>query len=115
MATITGTSGDDTLVGTAGADTINGLAGNDVLEGGAGADTMDGGAGVDTISYAHAAAAVSAAFTNTSGGGSGTAGEAAGDTFTNAEYLQGSAYNDTLGGFSSAQKLLGARATTSMC
>ncbi len=98
---------DDVLIGDGGANTLNGLAGADVLEGGAGADTMDGGAGIDTISYAHATSAVSAAFTNTSGGGSGRAGEAAADTFTNAEILLGSAYNDTLGGFASTQKLQG--------
>lgn len=49
MATITGTSGPDTLSGTAGDDTLSGLDGNDTLEGGSGDDILDGGAGVDRV------------------------------------------------------------------
>jgi Ca2+-binding RTX toxin-like protein len=49
MATIDGTSGDDTLSGTSGDDTINGFDGNDAIDGGAGNDTLDGGAGADII------------------------------------------------------------------
>ena len=49
MATINGSSGDDTLTGTANADTISGLAGNDSILGGAGDDLIYGGAGNDTI------------------------------------------------------------------
>jgi Ca2+-binding RTX toxin-like protein len=50
MATITGTSGDDTLNGTSGADLIFGLAGNDILNGNGGNDQLDGGTGADTMS-----------------------------------------------------------------
>ena len=49
MATITGTSGNDTLNGTAAVDYINGLRGNDVLNGGEGDDTLDGDAGSDRL------------------------------------------------------------------
>jgi len=58
MATITGTSGVDTLQGTADADTITPLAGNDIVNALAGndtitiagtADTVAGGAGDDTL------------------------------------------------------------------
>lgn len=49
MATITGTSGNDSLVGTAGDDTLDGLAGNDTLRGNAGNDLLDGGAGTDLL------------------------------------------------------------------
>ena len=49
MATITGTSGDDSLTGGSGADDIYGLEGNDTLEGGAGDDTLDGGTGIDSL------------------------------------------------------------------
>jgi Ca2+-binding RTX toxin-like protein len=49
VATINGTSGDDTLNGTSGADTINGFGGNDVISGGAGGDTIYGGDGMDTL------------------------------------------------------------------
>ena len=47
MATVNGTTGNDSLLGAAAADQINGLAGNDTLSGGAGADTVSGGAGND--------------------------------------------------------------------
>jgi Ca2+-binding RTX toxin-like protein len=50
MATIKGTSGDDTLTGGSGADVMIGLAGNDVLRGMAGNNRLDGGAGDDTMS-----------------------------------------------------------------
>ncbi len=58
MATIIGTSGNDTLTGTedsdtidggAGNDTLYGLGGNDTLTGGAGQDILDGGSGNDVI------------------------------------------------------------------
>jgi Ca2+-binding RTX toxin-like protein len=51
MATIYGTSGNDSspsFVGTATADTMYGLEGNDILDGLSGADTLYGGAGNDT-------------------------------------------------------------------
>src|SRR5262249_22038954 len=57
-ATITGTSGNDTITPSATVagqpfptsfgDTINALAGNDTIDGGVGADTMSGGLGSDT-------------------------------------------------------------------
>ncbi|HYI64993.1 MAG TPA: calcium-binding protein [Allosphingosinicella sp.] len=50
MATITGTSGDDTLNGTSSADLIFGLGGNDILNGNGGNDQLDGGTGADTMS-----------------------------------------------------------------
>lgn len=58
MATIDGTSGNDTLNGTPvddvingldGNDALNGLGGNDSLNGGNGADTLNGGTGADTL------------------------------------------------------------------
>ena len=49
MATVNGTSGNDTLVGTTDADEINGLEGNDTISGLAGNDRLDGGEGDDTI------------------------------------------------------------------
>ena len=49
MATINGTSGNDTLVGTTAADTISGLGGNDLLQGSDGNDSVVGGAGNDTV------------------------------------------------------------------
>lgn len=49
MATIQGTSGNDTLTGTQFADAIFGYAGNDSLLGLGGNDTLDGGTGIDTL------------------------------------------------------------------
>lgn len=48
-ATITGTTGKDTLKGTNGVDVIAGLGGNDVIRGGGGADLVCGSAGNDRI------------------------------------------------------------------
>jgi Ca2+-binding RTX toxin-like protein len=48
-ATITGTTGPDTLVGTPQNDTINGLAGADTIIGLADNDRIDGGADDDNI------------------------------------------------------------------
>jgi Ca2+-binding RTX toxin-like protein len=47
--TLNGTSGDDTISGLDGDDTINGLGGNDTIDGGSGTDTIDGGDGNDII------------------------------------------------------------------
>ncbi len=49
MATIEGTSGDDTLTGGSDPDEIFGLSGDDLLEGQAGDDTLDGGNGDDIL------------------------------------------------------------------
>ena len=49
MATINGTSGNDTLFGTSVSDTINGLGGDDTLWGYGGNDRLDGGTGADTM------------------------------------------------------------------
>ncbi len=51
MATITGTTGDDSLGPAAGADLYQGLAGNDTIDGGGGNDTLDGGDGFDFYNY----------------------------------------------------------------
>ncbi|WP_176400415.1 beta strand repeat-containing protein [Sphingobium sp. Z007] len=50
MATINGTSGNDTLTGTTGADVINGYAGDDIIDGGSGNDIIDAGSGADIVS-----------------------------------------------------------------
>lgn len=49
MATINGSTGNDTLTGTSSNDTISGLAGNDSITGGAGDDLIYGGDGNDTV------------------------------------------------------------------
>jgi len=84
----------DSISGGDGNDTLYGNNGNDTVEGGVGADSMDGGLNVDTLSYANALAGVAASLL----AGTGTAGDAAGDTFVNFENLTGSGYADTLTG-----------------
>ena len=49
MATINGTSSNDTLNGTSSADKIYGLGGDDILNGLGGSDLLDGGLGADTM------------------------------------------------------------------
>jgi serralysin len=97
----TGGDGDDTLTGNTlgnvlnggvGTDSLFGLAGQDTLIGGAGADALDGGNGLDWASYADAAARVVLNLTI----GSGTQGDAAGDTYTSIERVQGSDFNDIM-------------------
>ena len=100
MATITGTNGNDNgvsapeLIGTPDPDAINGLDGNDVIEGLGGADTIDGGNDTDQVTYRNSAAGVVINLLT----GTGAGGDAAGDTFTNIEDVQGSAFADTLTG-----------------
>jgi len=91
-----GGAGNDTLIGTSGANTITGGNGNDVLEGLAGADSLDGGIGSDTASYIHSTSNVSASLTNAAG----NTNDAAGDTYTSVENLQGTNFNDILEGSS---------------
>ncbi len=90
----TGGDGDDSLLGNAAANVLTGNGGDDILVGRAGGDTMNGGAGFDVVSYIDAGAGVRASLV----ANRGYTGDAAGDTFTNVEGLQGSAFNDILDG-----------------
>ncbi|NWA29801.1 calcium-binding protein, partial [Pseudomonas gingeri] len=112
MAVINGTSGADTLVGTANADelygfagndSLDGGAGNDLLDGGAGADVLNGGAGVDTASYINSTAGVNVNLVT----GTGSGGDAQGDTLISIERVVGSAFGDTLTASTSGQTLEG--------
>ncbi|MCV9965960.1 calcium-binding protein [Pararhizobium sp. BT-229] len=75
MVAVTGTSGNDTLNGTTSVEEFNGQG------------------GLDTVSYANSSSAVSVTLTNHSG--SGTAGDANGDTYANIEKIIGSNFDDT--------------------
>ena len=110
---LSGEDGNDSLVGLDGNDTLNGGNGNDTLIGGAGADVLIGGAGAaDVASYRTALETVS-------GNGIGviaslipvtgvtTTNDAAGDTYSGIEVLEGSNYNDQLIGDNNANTLLG--------
>ncbi|MET0362858.1 MAG: calcium-binding protein, partial [Sphingobium sp.] len=88
---LTGSAYNDTLTGDAGANILDGGAGNDILVGGAGADTLVGGLGTDTADYSGAGAGIGLTLGAT---GSGTAGDASGDTLSGIEKILGSGYND---------------------
>ncbi|MBD0864884.1 MAG: hypothetical protein GDA36_04375, partial [Rhodobacteraceae bacterium] len=98
-----GSAYDDHLTGNDEANQLTGLAGDDTLTGGEGADTLDGGAGADTASYARSDAAVTVNLAT----GTGTGGDAEGDTLTGIEHLTGSAHGDTLTGDAGANRLDG--------
>ncbi|WP_424976554.1 calcium-binding protein [Dinoroseobacter sp. S124A] len=98
-----GGAGDDTLHGRGGHDQLVGGDGEDVLLGGAGADRLDGGAGTDRAAYWTASSGVLAdlAYTHLN------TGEAAGDSYTSVEDLQGSRFEDRLRGDAGANSLWG--------
>lgn len=98
-----GGAGNDTLKGGAGADLLYGEAGDDVYEGGdgadilfggPGADSLDGGAGQDWVRYAFATAGVVLNLDV----GTGTGGDAAGDSYVDIENLSGSDFADDITG-----------------
>ena len=101
--TLVGGHGDDILDGGKGDDSLFGNTDNDILIGGLGADILDGGGGEDVAVY----------FDSTSGvlidlvAGTGTGGEADGDTLTGIENVIGSNHDDVLIGDGGDNLLLG--------
>jgi Ca2+-binding RTX toxin-like protein len=91
---ISGRGGNDTLYGGVGNDTLSGDIGNDVLNGGAGADVFYGGSGDDRVTYATANAGL---LVNLAASGNNT-GDAAGDTYSGIQSLNGSDFGDRLRG-----------------
>ena len=94
IESLSGSRYNDVLTGDAGANRLDGGAGHDRLTGGAGADVLVGGPGNDAAYYASSAAAVTVNLLD----GTGTGGDAEGDTLDSIEYLSGSAFDDTLTG-----------------
>ncbi|WP_457421253.1 beta strand repeat-containing protein [Roseateles sp. P5_E7] len=101
--TITGLVGADRISGGAGADKLDGGAGSDWLVGGEGADKLVGGTGVDTASFEGSSAGVNVDMV----AGTGSGGDAEGDTLEGIENLSGSGGADTLRGDNAANKLDG--------
>lgn len=106
-----GGNGNDYLSGDAASDTLLGAAGNDILSGGAAADSLNGGADNDTASYSASSAAVNVNLTLAT---AQSGGDAAGDTLSSIENIEGSAYNDTITGDSNANLLNGAGGNDSL-
>ncbi len=92
--TLFGGDGGDFIYGGQDADSLFGNNGNDLLEGGAGADVLGGGADFDTAFYADSTAGVSVDLAT----GTGSGGDAQGDTLFSIERVIGSAFNDVLSG-----------------
>ena len=98
------TNGFENLIGSAFDDTLTGSAADNLLIGGAGGDALSGGLGVDTVSYAD----------SKSGGvwvdlsdGTGSFGDAEGDTYTGIENIIGTAEDDWIVGNGAANRLEG--------
>jgi Ca2+-binding RTX toxin-like protein len=91
---VTGSARADGLYGDSGANRLNGGAGDDALWGGAGADSLDGGAGTDSAGYQLSAKAVTVDLL----AGTGSGGDAEGDTLVNIEAVYGSIFDDQLTG-----------------
>ncbi|WP_245425920.1 M10 family metallopeptidase C-terminal domain-containing protein [Rhizobium sp. J15] len=100
---LTGSNYGDQLYGNAGDNVLSGRGGNDTLNGGEGADRLDGGDGKDTVSYASAAAGVTANLANAAA----NTGEAKGDVYISIERLTGSSHADKLYGNTGANVLTG--------
>ncbi|MBL4871703.1 MAG: putative Ig domain-containing protein, partial [Robiginitomaculum sp.] len=112
-----GSQGDDTIIGAGiseilsglgGVDTISGGAGDDTIEGGAGADVLDGGDGYDLASYVGSATSVHVTLqADALTPGTGSGGDAEGDTLTNFEGIIGSLHSDVLVGNADDNLLIG--------
>ena len=89
--------------GNALANVITGNSGNNILAGLGGADTLTGGLGLDTASYAASGSGVTVSLTT----GTGSGGDAEGDTLNEIENLTGSNHNDVLEGSSGNNALTG--------
>ncbi|MEN9896166.1 MAG: hypothetical protein RIR97_2018, partial [Pseudomonadota bacterium] len=84
-------------------DTLTGGDGNDHLKGGAGADVLSGGAGTDMADYSTSGSGVTLDLLQ----GTGTGGEAQGDSLSGIENITGSNYDDVLTGDGNVNALYG--------
>jgi Ca2+-binding RTX toxin-like protein len=101
---LAGSAYNDYLGGDSGANTLIGGSGNDSLAGNGGADVLDGGVGSqDMADYVFSEAGVTVSLV----AGTGSGGDAEGDTLTNIEWLRGSYFDDILIGDGGANTLSG--------
>ncbi|MGL4396132.1 MAG: calcium-binding protein [Hyphomicrobium sp.] len=104
--TLSGAGGDDYLAGLGGVDTLNGGVGDDYLEGGGGGDILNGGDGIDTATYEFSGTGVVASFLGNFGPVV-ISGDALGDTYSSIEDLRGSTFDDVLIGDTGANFIEG--------
>ena len=95
---VTGSEFADNIVGSSAANELEGRNGNDTLGGLAGADALNGGIGTDTATYVASASGVVIDLA----AGTGSGGDAGGDTLSSIEHLIGSNSPDALYGSVSA-------------
>lgn len=100
---LTGNAFDQFIEGNDGANTLVGAAGDDRLAGHGGADHLAGGAGLDIADYFNAASRV---VVNLAQPGQNF-GDAAGDTYSSIEVVNGSLYRDALTGDAGKNILIG--------
>lgn len=101
--TLNGGTGNDTLFGGEGDDIINGNGGSDIILGSLGADIINGGAGgIDSVDYRGASSRVELDAIN-----GGTTGLAAGDTYSEIEYIYLSDFDDIILGAGSLSRVFG--------
>lgn len=91
---ITGDGLGNTLVGYNGVDVLDGESGDDILIGGADGDTLTGGLGTDTADYLTSSEGVTVDLA----AGTGSGGDAEGDTLSEIENIAGSLHRDILTG-----------------
>ncbi|MCF8149063.1 MAG: calcium-binding protein, partial [Sulfuritalea sp.] len=101
--TLTGGTAAINGTGNSAANTITGNSGNNTLIGGLGSDTLIGGGGNDTAAYSSSASGVTVSLVT----GSGSGGDAQGDTLSGIQNITGSALSDTLTGDANANTLIG--------
>ena len=99
---LVGSAYGDTLTGTAGANVLDGGPGNDTLKPLGGADRVVGGDGADWVDYTGSQPVIVDLSQ-----GTGTHGDAEGDTYFGVEHVRGGASNDHLVGTHGANTLAG--------
>ncbi|WP_022697302.1 S8 family serine peptidase [Euryhalocaulis caribicus] len=95
--------GDDILFGDASDNWLRTGRGDDIIYGSAGADTLDGGEGEDWVLYTASSTGVTVNLAS----GTGSGGDADGDTLTDIEIVAGSDHDDSLFGNDQNNTLLG--------
>lgn len=98
-----GDSGNNVFRGRDGNDQFFGNDGIDTFYGDAGNDSFDGGSGSDIVSYATSKVGIALDLTD----GMNSTGDAAGDTFTSIERINGSFFNDSMRGDGAENRLFG--------